>query len=222
MADVVTIDGPDAASYLQGQITQDVNGLAVGDAAWTFVLEPTGRVVALARLERAGTERFELTVDAGWGATLHARLARFKLRVKAELTLHEAADEAGRDGSGRTPMERIATGWPAMGAEITPGETIPAETGLNPLAVNFTKGCYTGQELVERMDARQAAAPRRLVRLHTSTTAPLISGDELHLGGKVVGRVTTAVETVALAYVARSVPDDATLDGDVRVEPIVH
>jgi tRNA-modifying protein YgfZ len=220
MADVVIVEGPDAASYLQGQITQDVNGLAVGDAAWTFVLEPTGRVASLARLERAGTDRFELTVDAGWGATLQARLARFKLRVKAELTLVESADEPGHDSSGRTPIERIATGWPAMGAEIAAGETIPAETGLNPLAVSFTKGCYTGQELVERMDARQAAAPRRLVRLHAATS--LTAGDELHLAGKVVGRVTTAVDAVALAYVARSVPDDATLDGGVRVEPIVH
>ena len=222
MADTVIVEGPDAASYLQGQITQDVTGLAVGDAAWTFVLEPTGRIVALARLEHVGAERFELAVDAGWGATLHARLARFKLRVKAELTLVESADEPGRDSAGRTPAERITTGWPAMGAEIAPGETIPAETGLNPLAVSFTKGCYTGQELVERMDARQAAAPRRLVRLHGPVTEPLTAGDELHLAGKVVGRVTTAVGAVALGYVARSVPDDATLDGDMRVEPIVH
>ena len=46
-----------------------------------------------------------------------------------------------------------------MGAEIVPGETIPAETGLTDVAVSFTKGCYPGQELVERMDSR-ARRPR--------------------------------------------------------------
>ena len=35
--------------------------------------------------------------------------------------------------------------------EIVPGETIPAETGITDVAVSFTKGCYPGQELVERM-----------------------------------------------------------------------
>ena len=49
-----------------------------------------------------------------------------------------------------------------MGFEIVPGETIPAVTGVVPVAVNFTKGCYPGQELVERMDSRGADAPKSL------------------------------------------------------------
>ena len=57
--------------------------------------------------------------------------------------------------------QRIESGWPRMGAEIIAGETIPAETGLNDVAVNFKKGCYPGQELVERMDSRGSTAPRR-------------------------------------------------------------
>ena len=53
-----------------------------------------------------------------------------------------------------------------MGAEIEPGETIPGETGVVAVAVDFRKGCYPGQELVERMDSRGrraavAARPRR-------------------------------------------------------------
>jgi folate-binding protein YgfZ len=211
MADVVTVEGPDAASYLQGQITQDVTTLAVGDVTWTFVLEPTGRVVVLARLQRAGADRFQLVVDGGFGDALLARLQRFKLRVKAELSLVTGvADEAAP-----TDAERVEARWPAMGHEIVPGETIPAETGVTGAAVSFTKGCYTGQELVERMDARQAAPPRRLVRV----TAPssLAPGTPLHLDGKAVGHVTTAVGERALAYVNRSVADDALLDGGITL-----
>ena len=47
-----------------------------------------------------------------------------------------------------------------MGTEIVPGEVIPAETGVVAVTVNFRKGCYPGQELVERMDSRGARAPR--------------------------------------------------------------
>jgi folate-binding protein YgfZ len=57
---------------------------------------------------------------------------------------------------------RVAAGWPAMGSEIVPGERIPAEIAVVPVAVDFTKGCYPGQELVERMDSRGSAAPRQL------------------------------------------------------------
>ena len=48
---------------------------------------------------------------------------------------------------------RVAAGWPAAGHELTDG-VIPAESGLVPFAASFTKGCYTGQELVARIDSR--------------------------------------------------------------------
>jgi folate-binding protein YgfZ len=57
---------------------------------------------------------------------------------------------------------RVAAGWPAMGSEIVPGERIPAEIAVVPVAVDFKKGCYPGQELVERMDSRGSEAPRQL------------------------------------------------------------
>lgn len=211
MADVVTIEGPDALTYLQGQITQDVKNLAVGNATWTFVLEPTGRVVALARLQRAASDRYQLVVSDGYGDALLARLQRFKLRVKAELSMCAGVPEVEPSDA-----DRVETRWPAMGREIVPGETIPAETGVTGAAVSFTKGCYTGQELVERMDARQAAPPRRLVRV--VAPAPLVDGTELTLDGKAVGVVTTTAGERALAYVNRSVADDATLDGAIRLD----
>lgn len=220
--DVVQVSGPDAAGYLQGQVSQDLRPLAVGDAAWTFVLQPTGRIDVLARVWRTGDEVFVLDTDAGFGETLTARLNRFRIRVKAEIETLQwrclavrgdgAADVStglaswggGVDLLGPDPQPpsgfahgtaadllaaRIAAAWPAMGAEIVPGETIPAETGIAGVAVSFTKGCYPGQELVERMDSRGATAPRLLQRVHT---------DEWH------GEVTSTAGEWALAYVKRS------------------
>ncbi len=85
--DVVLAEGPDAAAFLQGQLSQDVERLPVGAAAWSFVLQPQGKVDAWFRVHRTGDETFELDVDEGWGEALVTRLERFKLRTRCEFTL---------------------------------------------------------------------------------------------------------------------------------------
>ena len=74
---------------------------------------------------------------------------------------------------------------------------LPAVAG-----VSFTKGCYPGQELVERMDSRGAAAPRLLqvVEVPAGTRA----GDAFVRHGEAVGVVTSVSGEWALAYVKRS------------------
>jgi folate-binding protein YgfZ len=56
---------------------------------------------------------------------------------------------------------RIEAGVPVNGRELVAG-TIAAEVGLVDRAVSFTKGCFTGQELVARLDARGSNVARRL------------------------------------------------------------
>jgi folate-binding protein YgfZ len=104
---------------------------------------------------------------------------------------------------------RIEAGVPAMGHELTEA-TIPVEAGqwLIDASVSFTKGCFTGQELVARIDSRGGNAPRpvRGVRID----GPAAAGDEVLAGGKVIGTVTSAAtadggSTVALAPLSRTV-----------------
>lgn len=97
---------------------------------------------------------------------------------------------------------RVEACWPAMGAEIEPGETVPAETGVVPVAVSFTKGCYPGQELVERMDSRGARAPFRLETVDVAAGAA--PGDDLAVDGEVVGRLTSVAGARAIARVRRA------------------
>lgn len=197
--DVVTIEGPDAASYLQSQVSQDLNGQQIGEPRWTFVLDPAGKVDALARVVRTGDKRFELDIDAGFGEVLRARLERFKIRVDAALSLTEAATTAPGPSA---EAERVVAGWPRMGAEIIPGETLPAGLGLSALAISFTKGCYPGQELVERMDSRAADAPRSLRRVELA--AGSTPGDPLVVDGVEVGIVTSVAGDRGLAWVKRN------------------
>jgi folate-binding protein YgfZ len=185
--DHVVVEGPDAATYLQSQISQDIRELSVGGSQWTLVLDPAGKVVSLARVTRVADERFDLDTDAGHGAALAARLARFKIRVRADITTVAAERD---EPSAAHEAARIAAGWPRMGAEIVAGETIPATTGVVAVAVNFTKGCYPGQELVERMDSRGADAPRSLRIVEVPAGA--VPGDAL-LGpdGTEIGTITS-------------------------------
>jgi folate-binding Fe-S cluster repair protein YgfZ len=88
-------------------------------------------------------------------------------------------------------------------------------------SVSFTKGCYTGQELVARVDSRGGNVPRHLRRLVVDGPPPP-SGTEVVVDDEAVGEVTSAAvapddaaSAVALAYVKRSVevPAAATVAG---------
>ena len=100
---------------------------------------------------------------------------------------------------------RIRSGWPVMGREIIAGETLPAALGVVSLAVSFTKGCYPGQELVERMDSRGSTAPKNLRLLTGSIVDHAKPGDAVVVNGEAVGEFTSVTDGFALAYVARSV-----------------
>jgi tRNA-modifying protein YgfZ len=196
----VIVEGPDALTYLQSQVAQDLLGLGVGETAWTLVLDPSGKVESLARVTRTADERFDFDTDAGFGDALAARLNRFKIRVQAEISVVAAVSSAPSDGH---EAARVAAGWPRMGLEITPGQTIPAVTGVVPVAVNFTKGCYPGQELVERMDSRGADAPMSLRVVEVAEEVAV--GDAVVVDGAEVGTITSVSPNggLALALIRR-------------------
>lgn len=209
--DRVRIEGTDALTYLQSQISQEIRSLTVGDSVWTFVLAPAGKVEVFGLLTRLEDQVFVLDVDAGFGQIALDRVNRFKIRVDVSASLQPAAQP---QITADQEAQRVLAGWPRMGTEIIPGDTIPAETGLIPIAVNFTKGCYPGQELVERMDARGASAPQSLRLL----PAPegVAAGDGILDGdGVEVGRFTSVAHKMALGYVKRS----STIGEVVSIQP---
>jgi folate-binding protein YgfZ len=240
--DVVSVVGPEAAAYLQGQISQDVLGLAVNGSAWSLILQPQGKVDAWFRITKVGDDSYLLDVDPGFGEALLSRLKRFKLRTKAEFalstwTLHAYDNEPDESLVGSAPIvassatgqgtdvigpdlgappgdstsvddylrRRIIAGVPAMGRELSES-TIPAEARIVDRSVSFTKGCYTGQELVARVDSRGDNTPRRL-RLVTGVGA-VPTETTLQAADATAGELTSVVSDgdgwVGLAYVKRS------------------
>lgn len=95
---------------------------------------------------------------------------------------------------------RIESGQPRFGRELT-NDYIPLEANLWD-DVSFNKGCYTGQEVIARMESRGRIA-KQLVKIRSAS--PVESGVELRADGKKAGQVTSTAGgpngALALAYV---------------------
>ena len=252
--DIVRVSGPDAATYLQGQLSQDVQSLPNDACAYTFVLQPQGKVDAWFRITRLAEDSFVCDVDAGYGSVIVTRLLRFKLRVKVDIELlpwqfvavrgvaSSDIDGAALGASISAPVTwggtqgvdllgpavalpagvgagdadayetwRVAVGMPAMGPELDES-TIPAEAGVVDVSVSFTKGCYTGQELVARVDSRGNRTPRKLRRVVLPPGLQAAPGATLSAeDGHEVGVLTSVGGPFALAYLRREVEPPATV-----------
>ena len=227
---VVRCSGPDADSFLQGQLTSDIARLEDRTQLATYAT-PQGRVVAILRLSRRDDGIYML-LPVALTATLAERLRKFVLRAKVSIDVlegwsvtgvgHPAAEARAADAAtsiafdypdGRTAfahpralgtmdpvaeemwqMADIAAGLPQVGPETT-GHFIPQMLNLDLLdAISFTKGCYTGQEIVART--------QNLGRIKRRTFRYAIRGDEapapltaLHLDGAKVGEVLMGART---------------------------
>ncbi|HSD67623.1 MAG TPA: glycine cleavage T C-terminal barrel domain-containing protein, partial [Vicinamibacteria bacterium] len=102
-------------------------------------------------------------------------------------------------------LRRIEAFRPWWGDDVTE-ENLLHETGLVAECASFAKGCYVGQEIVARLDGRGGNVNKALRGLRLE--APVVAGAPVTVGGKGVGRVTTAgvsplLGPIALAYVHR-------------------
>jgi folate-binding protein YgfZ len=94
--DLVVVHGPDATSFLQSLISQDLDPIAVGDAAPSLLLQPQGKLLVDFVIRRHRDEEWWCLCEGGFGATLADGLNRFKIRVKAEVELRPVAALAVR------------------------------------------------------------------------------------------------------------------------------
>ena len=156
------LEGPRAAEVLAG-LQAPVPEADYAHAAWEDAV--------VARVSATGLAGFRLFVPA-------ARKAEFIQR----LGVPEASAEAWR-------TVRIEEGRPRYGEDITDAN-LPQET-RQLHGVHFTKGCYLGQEIVERIRAR-GHVNRLLVKLQITGEAPPAPGAKLTAGGEDAGAITSA------------------------------
>jgi tRNA-modifying protein YgfZ len=219
----VRVAGPDACDFLQRMVSNDVEALGVGDACDALLLTAKARVIAPLRVLRRDEDDFLVSTEPELGERVRNELLRSRFAAKAEIETEEhdawlvlGGDEVvdARPNGEEVDEEaferwRIESGLPRWGREID-DRVLPAEAGLTDTHVSFSKGCYPGQEPIARQHYR-GKLNRRLRVLELDGDDFPAHDAEIRLDDKVVGRVTSAVPGLALAYVRVEVPDDAEL-----------
>jgi folate-binding protein YgfZ len=146
--------GPQSEQFLQGQLSQDLSAVP-DEGVWALLLAPDSVVVTSCHVTRV-PDCFALTVPRSLGDVALARLRRFLLRTDCTLELVEV-----ERGPFMTLAEQISAGTPGpaeFAARLTPHSFGPSFVAST---ISFTKGCFTGQELVGRLDARGSSMRAR-------------------------------------------------------------
>jgi folate-binding protein YgfZ len=228
----VRVQGPDAAGLLQRIVSNDV---LAAESCEALLLTAKGRVIAPLLVWRRAEDDFLVLTEPELGETVRAQLERMRVASRCEIATEEHTSTIVFDGTdgiptrdyGRPAVEvldadvpsepadeelerlRILARTPRWGREIDDG-ILPAEAGLHERAVSFTKGCYPGQEPLARLQNRGHV--NRSLRVLDVDGEPARQAEEVRAGDRVVGRITSSVPGLALAYVRHDVPDDAELE----------
>ncbi len=143
--------------------------------------------------------------------------------------LADAARAAGGGPVGWDAVNalRLEAGVPWFGHDFD-DKVIPHEAGLEHSHISYTKGCYTGQEIVERVRSR-GQVNRRLTGVKFSATTLPAAGAKLTADGKEVGHVTSAAFSpaaqtpIGFAYLRRehnATGSRVTVEGNGQAEVI--
>ena len=204
----VGLTGPKAAEVLR------VAGLDTSKMAplESVALHWRNTALTVVRGDNPSVESYEL-----WLSPDHAK------------ELEEALVEAGATRAGATVLEllRIACGIPRYGQDIRERD-LPQETEQQR-ALHFSKGCYIGQEIVERIRSR-GNVHRTFTGFEVQGELPAV-GTKIQADGKDVGEITSVASLplsggdlpVALGYIRREVstPGKQFLAGSSRISIVV-
>lgn len=201
---------------VQGPRAADAVAAALGAApdlpAWGVAeLDWQGAALVVARVTHTGEDGYDLFAPLPQAERLRAALAGAVAALGGSLLADDALD-----------LLRLEAGIPAWGRELTEA-IVPLEAHLDR-AISRTKGCYIGQEIIARIDAR-GRVNRVMVGLQLPTLpAGEVGPAEIFADGseRPVGRVTStghspALEVpVALGYLRR---EHAAPGTAVRIAP---
>jgi tRNA-modifying protein YgfZ len=210
---VVRVAGPDARTFLQGLITNDMALLDTRPAMFAGLLSPQGKVLFEFFAVRVD-DGVLLDVARGAAGDLARRLAMYKLRANVEIgeatgagvtfTDPRAADLGARI-TGQAPdaafeQRRIALGVPEGGKDYAFGTLFPHEAMFDQFnGVSFGKGCYVGQEIVSRMQHRGTARSRFLLVDAQAPLPPM--GTPVMAGDKPLGEMGSNADKQGLALI---------------------
>ncbi|MBU6318269.1 MAG: folate-binding protein [Alphaproteobacteria bacterium] len=219
---VLTVEGPDAESFLNGLLTQSTLGMTIGDTRYGALLTPQGRVIADMLIHKSPLG-FDLDCARLAAPEVERRLQLFKLRSRVTIfpdptKIILGLTNGGAQGSRAAPQRsigradnptdtislqsfeaaRIRAGRPEQGVDFGVEEVYPSDINMDLSGgVDFHKGCFVGQEVVSRMK-RRTNVRRRTAVLQLSEDikdlpSPVFAGEEE------IGAITSASDRLGLA-----------------------
>jgi hypothetical protein len=215
---IIAVSGPEARTFLQGLITNDINRLAPDAPLYAALLTPQGKILFDFLLyDREGTILLDcarVTAEA-----LQKRLSMYRLRARVEIA--SRGDLAviaswGGDAKGEWCDPRIADlGYRSVaidyveepsldaytahrldlgvpeGRDFGQDEIFALDADLEELhGVSFDKGCYVGQELTARMKHR-GTARKKLLPIEATGGGLPSPGARVSANGSDLGAITS-------------------------------
>ena len=218
---IIIVSGGDAEEFLQGQLTADLRKCPSPGpmrAAWC---NPKGRVICILAVSKTA-DGFLLALPGELAEHVVQRLTMFRFRSKVVFELRSAnpdelMDQDPQQEFAAWRLQRLCRGI----AEIYGPQSeqfTPHMLNLDLLgAVDFEKGCYTGQEIVARTHYR-GASKRRLHRFRSEQ--PVAAGAKVAAGNRNVGEVVNAIGTDLLAVVPIDKVDASLTIGAIKLTHI--
>lgn len=208
------VSGADTRTFLQGQLSADIDALTPAHAMLASCNSAQGRVQAVLWLAER-PDGIALTLPASLTDRIAARLQKYVLRSKVKIAESPATElvepAAYRESDWR--LAGIRAGLPQVYPETY--ETFVAQMlNLDLLGgIGFEKGCYTGQEIIARTHFR-GAIKRRMFRFQCACPPPA-PGTRVLAGEQHAGDVVDAAATDAgceLLAVINLAQQDAQLE----------
>jgi aminomethyltransferase len=197
----VNLEGPEAEEmleFLKAPVPVSPYGIEAWGDRW------------IARVNSTGTNGFSIFAPSEQKADLIAQLESAGAVEADEETAH---------------VVRLENGKPRYGVDITEAH-IPQETQQKH-ALHFSKGCYLGQEIVERVRSR-GHVNKMLAPLEIDEEEPPSPGAKIQSAGKDVGEITSAafsparnkVVALAIVRVDALAAKELTVEGASAATPV--
>lgn len=202
----ITVTGPDAFEFLQGQLSNDLARLEAEAEILAAWCSPKGRVIWFGTVWPV-EDGYGLSAPAETAEAIVKRLTMFRFRSKVDFAIVD-------EGQAVDPAFLVENGYPFIGAAQSEQFT-PHMLNLDVLdAISYDKGCYTGQEIVARTHYK-GATKRRTLRFLSEE--PVAAGDKVSLDGRDIGEVLNTAGNQLLAVVPLDKADGRLTVGDVRL-----
>ena len=236
---ILCVSGPDAKSFLQNLVTNDVTKLN-SNIIYSALLTPQGKLVTDFFLVGSGQDVL-IDVNSKVSDTLLKLLSLYRLRANINIEKTDLKVSTGiknRPHKGLGDPRHSKMGWryysnedlseknidweklrienliPEFGKELSSDSYI-LEYGFENLnGVDFKKGCYVGQEVTARMK-HKSTLKKGLTKIKTNESVPY--NTPIYANNKIVGKVYSSTKSQALAYLRFEFASKKMMAGEIEI-----